>query len=117
MKWEKEYSQGSNLGRIGEGYWAGFMKRQGHLLVSKREQKYELDRSSWSTYTNFAQMYEQIANEMMEARVANRLGIAEWQDEKGAECDEKNAFGCKVTHRVTHPEKCLVMDEVGANIG
>ena len=76
-----------------------------------------MNRYKWPTYTNFGQMYEQIAIEMMEAKAAKCLGIAEWQDEKGAECDEKNAFGCKVIHRVTHPEKCLVMNEVGANIG
>ena len=61
MKFKKKYSQGSNLGRVGEGYWAGFMKRQVHLLVSKRKQKYDLNRSTWSTYANFVQMYEQLA--------------------------------------------------------
>jgi len=40
-------------GEVGSSYWRTFMKRNGHLIVSKKGQKHELDRASWSTYHNF----------------------------------------------------------------
>ena len=60
------------LGRVGAGYRRGFKKRNAHLLVSKKGQKFELDRSQWSTYHNFKQMYACIAEEMETAGVAKK---------------------------------------------
>ena len=37
-------------------------------------------------------------------------------DAQGCEVLEELAFGCKVTHDVTRPDICFVMDEVGGNI-
>ena len=57
-------------GEVGSSYWCAFMKRNGHLIVSKKGQKYELDRASWSTYHNFAQMYSSLSDEMVDSKVA-----------------------------------------------
>ena len=54
--------------------------------------------------------------EMEDAGIAVKLSIPFSQDENGSPCLESSAFGCKVTHDLTHPELCLVMDEVGGNI-
>ena len=86
------------------------------MICSKREQKYELDRNKWTTYTNFTDMYNHVYIEMEEAGVAVKLDTPVWQDEHGSPCPESSAFGCKVTHTLTHPEMCFVMDEVGGNI-
>ena len=34
-------------------------------------------------------------------------------DNDGKEVKKEDAFGCKVTHNILHPDMCLVMDEVG----
>jgi hypothetical protein len=34
-------------GKLGPGYWAGFMRRNSHLLVTKRGEKYATDRAEW----------------------------------------------------------------------
>ena len=81
----------------------------------KRGQKYELDRDNWTTYSNFLQMYDQIYEEMEEAGVARKLLIPEWQDVNGKTCDVADSVGCKVTHELTYPEMCIVMDEAGGN--
>ena len=39
-----------------------------------------------------------------------------WMDEKGEECDESQAYGCKMTHDLIHSDWCLVGDEVEENI-
>ena len=37
-------------------------------------------------------------------------------DAQGCEVLEKSAFGCKVTHDITRPDICFMMDKVGGNI-
>jgi regulation of enolase protein 1 (concanavalin A-like superfamily) len=50
-----------------------FLKRNGHALVSKRGEKFAANRSDWSTYENFATMYDGVYDEMVAAGVAKRL--------------------------------------------
>ena len=56
------------------------MKWNKHRLVSKRGQKYSLDRQNWTTYHNFIHMYEHRYEEMVSAGVAERLyqNLYEW---------------------------------------
>ena len=111
----KKQSSYGDSGSVGIGYWRRFKERCEHLICSKKGQKYELDRDKWTTYANFSNMYIHIYDEMVEAGVATLLDEPEWQDMNGVRCLESDALGCKVTHHLTHPEMCVVMDEVGAN--
>ena len=43
INWKQRYSHGGN-GTVGPAYWRAFMKRSKHRIVSKRGQKYTLDR-------------------------------------------------------------------------
>ena len=45
------------VGMVGKGYWRSFLKRHKNQIVSKRGQKYELNRQNWTTYANFTNMY------------------------------------------------------------
>ena len=87
-----------------------------HLLVSKRGNKYELNRHNWTTYAYFGHMYTHIYGEMIFASVAELLSKPIWMDRNGNECHKSEALGCQVTHRLCHPELCFVDDEVGGNI-
>jgi hypothetical protein len=62
-----------NKGRLGLGYWAGFMKRNGDLLVTKRGEMYATDRAEWSKEVYIKQMYDVIYDEMADAGIAERL--------------------------------------------
>ena len=68
------------LGKVGTGYWHTFIKCQGHNLCSKKGQKFELDRSSWSTYATFNHMHSKIFEEMEDAGVAERVPEHVWTD-------------------------------------
>ena len=114
IEFKDKNSHGGN-GTVGIGYWKGFKKRNEHLIVSKRGGKYELDRDKWTTYSNFYDMYNHIYDEMIDAKVASIYDDPMWQDSDGNPCSESESFGCKVTHNLTHPEMCIVMDEVGGN--
>ena len=60
-------------------------------------------------------MYEQVYDEMVDAGVAVKMASPAWLDINGDLVHEDDALGCMVTHDLTHPEMCIVMDEVGAN--
>ena len=96
-------------------YWLTFTRRSGDKTCTKKGQKYELDRATWSTYANFEQMYDQIYDMMVEAGVAVKKDYPEWMDAYGDIVYEDDALGCKVTHDLIRPEICIVMDEVGGN--
>ena len=115
IEWKARYSN-DNLPTLGVGYWRGFMKRNKDQLVSKRGQKYELNRDNWTTYQNFNSMYKHNIGEMEDAGVAVRRVSPVWMDRSGNIVDESKAYGCKVTHDIIHPEYCIVADEVGNNI-
>ena len=63
IEWKKKYSS-NDSGTVVTKYWRAFMKRNKHRLVSRRGQKYELDRHNWTTYKNFRNMYEHTYHEM-----------------------------------------------------
>ena len=92
------------------------MERNGYLICRKRGAKYDLDRASWSTHANFADMYSHIIDEMVDTKLAVKLETPVWKDRAGNVCMEKNALGCKITHNILRPDMCLVRDEVGGNI-
>ena len=61
-------------------------------------------------------MYEHTYREMVEAGVAERLSHPIWMSREGKECSQKDALGCMVTHKLCHPDRCFVGDEVGGNL-
>jgi len=85
------------------------------LIVSSKGQKYELNRSNWTTYQNVSQMYECIEEELITTGVAVRLPEPIWMDADGNHVEEDDLFGCKVTCDITKPDICVVADEVGRN--
>ena len=61
-------------------------------------------------------MYSHEYNEMVEAGVAVELDTPQWKDKDGLNVGEENAYGCRCTHDLIHPDYFVVMDEVGGNI-
>ena len=115
IEWKRGNTSNGD-GKVGKGYWYGFLKRHRDKLVSRRGQKYELNRQNWTTYSNFVSMYSHIIHEMLEAGVAEPLHEPIWMDSKGNICQEQTSFGCKVFHRLVRPDMCIVGDEVGGSI-
>ena len=74
-----------------------------------------MDRNNWTTYRNFSNMYDHVIEEMFDTSVAEKLYSRAWVNRDGEECQHIEAFGCEVTHRIKHPDICIVDDEVGGN--
>ena len=76
IAFKAKYSHGGGnveTAELGNGYYYGFLKRNGHALVSKRGEKFAANRSDWSTYEDFARIYDGVYDEMVAAGVAKRL--------------------------------------------
>ena len=115
IKW-KQKNTPNDCGTVGIGYWNKFLKRNKTKLVSRRGQKYELNRQNWTTYANFVHMYDHTISEMIECGVAIKLDTPVWMDRQGNICEEGAAFGCKVFHQLVRPDMCVCGDEVGGNL-
>ena len=61
-------------------------------------------------------MYNHIAEDMVDAKVAILFATPRWMDKAGNVVKEEQVFGCQITHDITNPDYCLVMDEVGGNM-
>lgn len=62
------------------------MRRNGHRIISKQGQKYELYRASWFTYHNFGQMYDSIGDKMVGSNFAIQIrgpGVDEYTRVQG----------------------------------
>jgi hypothetical protein len=95
---------------------AGFLKRWSHALSLSKAQRFELDRSKWAKYTNFKHMYDCVEDALVSCGLAEKLDEPVWMDKEGNIVDkEEDAFGLKMHDQITHPEFCLVGDEVGGN--
>ena len=107
IKWKKdrmEYFEGSPV--LGKKYWMLFKRRWAHKLVTKRGQKFAMDRSNALTYSNVKKMYDEVYDCMVDA------GVARYFDQPSS----LNPKQLKSRYHLTHPEMCLVVDEVGSNI-
>lgn len=66
-------SDSEDIGKVGSGYCAGFMRRNSSSIVNRWGQKYKLDRASWTVYRNFKDMHTRDYREMEVAGVAKIL--------------------------------------------
>ena len=102
---------------LGPRYWIGFKKRWGHVLTFKRGQKFALDRSAALTFCNLNKMYDEVYDAMVECHVASKYDTPIYTTNNGSIATEWNTkFGLPCTHKIDHPEMCLVVDEVGSDL-
>ena len=74
IKWKEKNSYSTNsIGEIGYGYWYSFKKRWADELESKKGKRFDLDRSNWTTYQNFSDMYDWIGEQLIESGVAKKI--------------------------------------------
>ena len=103
------------LGMVGPGYWRLFLKRHRNVLTTNKGRLFELNRTNWTLYRNFRDMYVNVESHMVDAKVAVAMPEPEWMDKEGNIVSEESSFGMKVQTKLTHPDCCLAMDETGGN--
>ena len=113
---KKIYKKNYESAKLGQNYWKGFLRRWGNVLTSKRGQKFALDRSNATTFTNINKMYDEVYEALVESGLATQLNESIYMDRIGNVATKHEAFGAKCTHTLDHPDMCLVVDEVGSNL-
>jgi hypothetical protein len=102
--------------RIGKNYWYLFLSRNEKMIRSKKGRKFELDRSNWTKYGNFKNMYCDVEVEMIDAGIATKLPSPVSCDSQGKLVDEIDGVGMKVKVKLNCPDMCVVLDEVDCNL-
>ena len=102
---------------LGQGYWRGFMRRNGHIVKSKRAVKFDYKRADWCTYANFLMMYREVYKEMVKGGIAVRLDDKVYMTKEGEAVEENDAnrLGLATRFNVVRPDRLLFVDEVGSN--
>ena len=114
---KKRYKRKFEKAALGLNYWKGFKKRWEHTLTFKRGQKFALDRSAALTFSNMNKMYNEVYEAMLECKVASKRMHPVYETADGTPATEwKDVFGIPCTHKIDHPEMCLVVDEVGSDL-
>ena len=103
------------LGQVGVGYWRLFLKRHKDKLTTNKGRLFELNRTNWTLYRNFRDMYIDVERHMVDAKVAETLNEPSWMDKDGNIVSECESYGMKVSTKLTHPHCCLAMDETGGD--
>ena len=107
---------GFEKGRVTKGWWKGFLRRNENKLVTKRGEKFALNRHDWTTLPNIKQMYDVIYDEMVDSCVAVSLQHPIFTDINGIPEDhETKRFGLAQPIKITKPEWILFADESGFN--
>ena len=81
------------------------------LKSSKRGQKFALDRSNATTFTNTKKMYDEVYEALTECGVATKLDNPIYMDPDYNITSQTQSFGTNCTHTIDHPHYCFV-DEV-----
>jgi len=105
-------------GKVGKGYWMKFMERHQNNICAKRCEKYAGNRTNWSTYSNFDQMYNACYSRMLLAGLAIPLPEPVYMNKLGkvVEKGDPSAYGLPVMNELIHPDWLLFMDEMGINM-
>ena len=99
------------LGKVGCHYWVKFLKRNEHNIKSTTPKKITLDRSYWTTFMNFDNMYPHVEEVMIESNIAKRLPENNFMNAQGREVNnERDAVGCKVEVDLLRLDLALVLD-------
>ena len=103
--------------QLGQGYWRGFMKRNGHIVKSKKSVKFDYKQADWCTYANFLMMYCEVYKEMVKGGIAVRLDNKVCMTKEGETVEENDAnrLGLATRYKVVRPDRLLFVDEVGSN--
>ena len=114
---QKRYRRKFDTADLGQNYWKGFKKRWEHALTFKRGQKFALDRAAALTFSNMNKMYDDVYDAMVECKVASKHMHPVYENRDGGVATNWNdKFGMPCTHKIDHPEMCLVVDEVGSDL-
>ena len=91
------------------------MRRNEHLIRTKKAFKFDNKRAEWCTYDNIQEMYDEIYQNLYIAGLACKHPEPLWRDENGEVVEEHKAYGLASHYELIHPDWLLFVDECGSN--
>ena len=94
------------------------MRRNRSTLKSKVGKKIAVDRSNFTTYLNFRDVYDHVEEVLVnESKIATRFEDPVWMDKEGNVVENENkSYGLKVALDLHRPDMVIVFDRVGFNL-
>ena len=87
----------TECGKIGRAYFRAFLERHKIYLTTKPISEYSIDRSNFTNYLNFCDMYDHIQRIMVASKVAEVLDEPVNMNKNGEIVnDEMDGYGFKV---------------------
>jgi hypothetical protein len=115
QKYKEKHCRSASM-KLGPSYWKGFLKRNQHLIRSKKPVRFETKRAEWCTYQNMLEMYNEVYSHLVEEGLAVKHPEPTWRDGNGdVVVEERLAFGLKSSFELIHPDWLIFVDEVGSN--
>jgi hypothetical protein len=71
------------LGSAGIAYWHAFLKCHKHILSTSKDRLFELNRTNWTLYSNFCDMYINVEKHMVNANIAEPMEEPCWMNKDG----------------------------------
>jgi hypothetical protein len=93
------------------------MRRNGHIVKSKKSVKFDYKRAEWCTYANFIMMYREVYKDMVKGGIAVRLldnKVFMSKEGEAVEENDANRLGLATRYKVVRPDRLLFVDEVGS---
>lgn len=111
------YQSAEDIGKVGVGYFRGFMKRYGDIVAAKTPRRFASDRSEWMHRENLLQMYRCIYDVFCDAGTARKLDreIAYDFEGKMVPVGSPEQFGLPSNIEIIHKDHILFGDECGIN--
>jgi hypothetical protein len=100
---------------LGHGYWRGFLKRNKHLISSKKAVKFDTKRGEWCTYLNMKEMHYEVYTSLVDCGLAIKHDVPVWRNDAGEVVHKENSVGCESEYELVHLNLLLFVDEVGSN--
>jgi hypothetical protein len=101
--------------KLGLGYWRSFLRRNEHLIRTKKAVKFDNKHAEWCTYDNIQEMYDEIYQNLCSAGLACKHPEPLWRDENGEVVEEHKAYGLVSHYELIHLDWLLFVDECRSN--
>ena len=116
IAWKQKRGMSAQRPLLGPAWYRGFVERNKGLLSTQKGEKYSKNREERCTYQNFANMYNNVEEKLIESGNAMRLDKPVHMDKDGNIVeDSAEAFGRPVQVVFKRPNNVLVFDETGCN--